>query len=193
MKTVFFGGTFDPVHNGHIRLARHILDKKLAQKVLLVPVFTPPHLKSHPLSPFKVRYKMLDIATDDEKNIEISDIESKMESPSYTYKTLKRLQQERNEDISLMIGEDQLKVFDTWYEYKKILKEFKLIVFKRGEDIPENIQNIVKDAKIVWTELSCMDISSTVIREKVRRGIDIKEMVPSGVAEYIERKRLYRR
>ncbi|PLX15344.1 MAG: nicotinate (nicotinamide) nucleotide adenylyltransferase [Candidatus Muiribacterium halophilum] len=194
MNNVFFGGAFDPIHNAHLSMAKYIVEKGLASKILFVPVYNPPHRKDHILSKYKDRLNMLELAIEGSPDFLVSDIESRIDTPSYTYRTLKHLQKELNTSISLMIGEDQLSVFNTWFEYKKIIDQFQLIIFNRSKKISEELMNLLKDKDVIWTDLKHKKISSTMIRQKIKENKyeDIEDHLPEKVLKYIKENGLYR-
>ncbi|MFA5479954.1 MAG: nicotinate (nicotinamide) nucleotide adenylyltransferase [Candidatus Muiribacteriota bacterium] len=192
MKTGVLGGTFDPFHCGHLYIATELIKRKVVDNVCLVPTYSHAHKTDEKITDFNIRLEMLEIAVKNEKKILISDIESRMEKPSYTYKTLKKLSEFSENDFYLIIGKDQLWNFNKWYKWKEISQEFKIIVFDREinqTDIqPDFLENLL------YTEILSdkIQISSTDIREKVKCGKSIKGLVPEVVEKYILKNGLYK-
>jgi len=180
-----FGGNFNPVHIGHLILAADSLRLLSLEKVFFVPAWKSPFKENVPAAPFKDRYNMLKLATFNKKDFEILDIEGKRKGVSYTYYTLKELiKKEKN--LCLLIGEDQAKDFKEWYKWEEILKMVEVFVFKRSKKkkkYPEGLKEI--DSRIV-------EISSTEIRDKIKKGESADFLIPNSVRDYIKEHGLYK-
>ena len=209
MKIGLLGGTFDPVHSGHIALALNALKQKKLDQVWFLVSPDPPHKKASEKSPFSVRYEMTRLALEDYDLLIASDYETKLAQPSYSARTLEALYSDYpNEDFYFIIGEDSLDQIELWYEPEKVLSLAKLLVAVRHEDdgflgsdksIDEQIAYLCgKYKRTDGTEafiekINCdyVDVSSTEIRQKVKKGESIKGLVPDAVAEYIWKEKLY--
>lgn len=185
-----FGGSFNPVHAGHISLAREVVARKLADKVMMVMSPLNP-LKEDPASLIDdyLRMEMLRIACLPYPRLEASDIELSMPRPSYTIDTLRRLAASNPGDsFRLVIGADNWECFDRWKDYREILRDFHPIVYPRegcampGED---------SQATPMWADL--LPVSSTMIRQRLITGETVNNLIPPAVLDYIRANGLYRR
>jgi nicotinate-nucleotide adenylyltransferase len=185
-----FGGSFNPVHAGHISLAREVVARKLADKVVMVLSPLNP-LKEDPASLIDdyLRMEMLRIACLPYPRLEASDIELSMPRPSYTIDTLRRLAASNPGDsFRLVIGADNWECFDRWKDYREILRDFHPIVYPRegcampGED---------SQATPMWADL--LPVSSTMIRQRLITGEPVNNLLPPAVLDYIRANGLYRR
>jgi nicotinate-nucleotide adenylyltransferase len=186
------GGTFDPVHSGHLILAEQLKEELKLQKVIFIPSANPPHKENHPVSSAKDRLKMVKLAIRDNPDFLISDIELKMEGKSYTINTLTRLVKlHKDSELFFLLGSDVIDELPTWKEPDKIFQKVKVVIALRpGFDRinPEN--RFVKKSFLI--PINGLNISSTQIRERVRIGKSIRYLVPPGVEKYIQSKNLYR-
>lgn len=196
IKTGIFGGAFNPVHNGHVHLAKEAIEQLKLRKLLVIPTFESPH-KTTKLLPFDVRMEMCRLAFEgisDKCEIEISDIERKMGGVSYTINTIRELaRQFPDGQFYLLIGGDMLFSFKEWYKYESILKESKVCAVARGGDsFTDMLEFAAEMGRVKVLPTNVVDVSSTEIREKTAKGEDISELVPRKVAEYIAANDLYR-
>jgi nicotinate-nucleotide adenylyltransferase len=212
-----YGGTFDPVHNGHIEIARAIVRKFDLNELLVIPAYCPPHKHEDAISDAYHRYAMAVMATEDEPRIFVSTIELQLPERPYTFETLERLRESYEKEVQLffIMGADSFIEFAGWREPDRILASAHVIVAARtGSEIdvsrlPERFKSRVlelgtqsyghQDAKevdrnglIYLTNYVREDVSSTDIRDRVREGEEIHSMVPSRVADYMEKYGLYR-
>jgi nicotinate-nucleotide adenylyltransferase len=201
MLKAVFGGTFDPPHNGHLNLAQAVLENKLADRVLFLPALIPPHKTSRKISSFQDRLNMLNLAIADCENFEISMIEAERNSaPSYTVDSMEALSRKFPGDkLLLLIGGDSLKQLHTWHQAVKLASNWDILTYPRpGDNIP------LAELKLNWPEelavklfnsinkkLPEWDISSTIIREDLKAGKDLEELLPRSVSKYALKKRLY--
>lgn len=189
MTTIgILGGSFNPVHVGHMILASYLSQWGYVDEVWLTLSPRNPLKDPSELIPDLRRLAMLNIAVKGSANIDICDIELSMPRPSYTVRTLELLR-ERNPDkkFKLIIGSDNWRNFDRWREPQKILDEFGVIVYLRP-GYPVAKSN-VEGLEIANAPL--LDISSTFVRQAISRGRDMNYFLPAGVYKYIKDNKLY--
>ena len=187
IRTALLGGTFNPLHNGHIAIARSVLEQGLADEVWMLVTPCNPWKKDQDLPDDRLRYEMVAQAVKDMKGIHASDYEFKLDKPSYTANTLRHISADYpDRKFILTIGADNWVKFNEWRESDFILANYPIIVYPRKgypiENLPQNI-----------TLLDCplMDISSTQIRQMVKDGLSINENVPASVARTIKELNLF--
>jgi nicotinate-nucleotide adenylyltransferase len=197
-RTVLFGGTFDPVHIGHIQLARSAKDALHADKVLLTPAAVSPHKSAIAAAPAQDRLEMLRMATANEPGIEICEFELERPPPSYTWDTLQSLRKEfPYEEFVLLIGADQLPKLHTWHRIGELLAVVKTAVLPRqgtpmADNPPDKILTLWwPQIKKSVLDLPRIDISATDIRQRIRQGRPIHGLVHPDVERYIYERRLY--
>lgn len=199
IKTGIFGGAFNPVHNGHVNLAKEAIEQLKLRQLLIIPTFESPH-KSTKLLPFDERAEMCRLAfsgISDKCEVEVSDIERKMGGVSYTINTIRELSRQYTDgglrQFYLLIGGDMLFSFREWYKYESILKESKVCAVARGGDnFTDMLEFAAEIGRVKVLPTNIVDISSTEVRERIASGGDISGLVPQPVAEYIAEKNLYR-
>ena len=186
-----FGGSFDPVHNAHVALARVALTELRLDELLWVPAGQP-WQKARPLTPAADREAMLRLAIASEPRFALSRIELERSGPSYTIDTVRALQSERpGAHWFLVIGQDQYAGFHTWQGWRELLGLVTLAIADRP-DAQHAVDPQVASAAHAAVSLPMMDVSSTDIRERVKQGQGIGDLVPAAVARYIARHDLYR-
>ena len=194
-----FGGSFNPPLNSHLELAKQILENlNYIEKIIYVPVSTKYNRKSNLIEDAH-RYNMLKIMCEDEKNLEVSDIELTYKRQLYTIETLDIFKSKYQKyDIYFIMGTDNLKDLHTWKEPERILRDYKIIALKREEDkLEEIIENdeLLKKNKssiIEVKKIKPIKISSTIIRKKIKNGENIEEFLKNGVLGYIFQNELYK-
>lgn len=178
------GGSFNPVHNGHIALARQVVEAGLADEVwLTLSPLNPLKAQSDELIDNRQRLEMLRLAVEGIPELRVCDIELYMPRPSYTINTLNELSRRHPEiQFRLLIGADNMQIFDRWKASDEILERFSPIVYPRaGYDCPGCM------------EMEEFAVSSTEIRERIRAGLDVNNLVPEKVGIYIREHGLYAR
>lgn len=193
MNICIFSGTFNPIHNAHLKMAEYILEKYGFDKVIFIPAYKPPH-KKYQADMCIHRYNMVKLAIKNNSKFEISDIEFKNEEKSYSYITVQALREKYNilGKIHFIIGTDAFEKIETWYKSDKLKKIVDFIVFIR-ENNKVNFQNLKeKGYNFEFAEMPFIDISSTVIRTKISAGESINSLVPEEVEDYIYKNGLYR-
>lgn len=192
MRIGIFGGTFDPVHHGHLIMASYACEQMKLDKLYFMPTGSQP-LKEIG-SDFDQRLKMIKFAIKDDKRMAYTDIEN-TPGPSYTYNTVMKLKANCNDELYFIMGADSFETIHKWYNYKELLKEIKIIVVDRQGsanlyDLKESYKDIAREITILKGPI--IEISSTLIRNKVKKGQDIRYLVPERIVEYIEDENLYR-
>ncbi len=196
IKTGIFGGAFNPVHNGHVNVAREAVSQLKLRKLIIIPTFESPH-KNTKLAPFDERAEMCRLAfsgISDKCEVSVSDIERQMGGVSYTINTLRELKRRYPDNqFFLLIGGDMLFSFREWFKYESILKECKVCAVARGGDNLTDMMEFANEiGRVKILPANIVDVSSTEIREKIAGSEDIGELVPEKVAGYISEHGLYR-
>lgn len=195
-KIGIFGGTFNPVHNGHINLLKSIDDKLCFDEILLIPSYLPPHKEAEDLASGKDRMQMLSLATLDIGKAGVCDIELNSKGKSYTIETIKKLKQLfTNAELYLIVGADMLFTFDEWKQWREILKYAYLVASSRNDgeyDLLVKKAEELNSEKILVVDTEPFVVSSTEIREKIKTKKDVLDLLPKEVLNYINKKGLYR-
>jgi nicotinate-nucleotide adenylyltransferase len=186
------GGSFDPVHKGHLSIAESFLNSDLIDELWVLLAPDPPHKTGQMQADFQHRLHMLQAAFSDFDNIKISDLEQHLPKPSYTIQTFRFLK-EKYPDYTfyLCIGEDSLRDFKKWKEWQNILNYCDLLVAQRPTVYLEDMVPSLRD-HIHFVDHDPIQISSTEVREAVSEGREISTFVPSSVKEIIETEKLYK-
>jgi len=190
MKIGLLGGTFDPIHMGHLIIAEWIRESRGLKKIIFIPTALPPHKKNVKMTDKKDRWEMVKLSIRDNPKFEISDIEIKKENVSFTVDTLKEFSKGDNE-IYFIIGGDSLKEFPTWKDPDEIIRLSNVVVARRP-NYEDNGEKFVYSDKVIFSDSPEISISSTQIRERVKEGKSIKYLVHPAVEEYILKKGLYK-
>lgn len=186
-----FSGSFNPVHNGHISIARSFLSSEFISSLWILLTPDPPHKNEKALAGYHHRYEMLKLAFGDWDRVIISDIETKLPKPSYTLQTLEYLQSQYPDNrFYLCVGGDSARNFTKWHKWENILSGTKLLVAKRKNESLNLNKRVAKHAHVI--EHEPIAISSTEIRNKISTGEDISDLVPKKVREYIKEHNLYK-
>lgn len=186
-----FGGTFDPLHNGHVSIAGSFLESGFIDElwVLLTPY--PPHKQQKNQTSYNIRLRMLKEIFEDVPGISINTIENSLPKPSYSVRTVRYFKKKYPEDTFFFcMGEDSLAGFNTWKYYTEILKECELLVARRPEITPKDVESQILN-RTHFVDHTQLNISSSGVREEVRAGKSIQESVPDKVAKIIEKEQLY--
>jgi nicotinate-nucleotide adenylyltransferase len=212
-----YGGTFDPIHNGHFKVAEAILSAFAMDLLLFVPAYAPPHKRKVEISSPFHRLAMLVLATTRSRKMFVSSIELEAPSRPYTIDTLGQLQAHyKNALLFFVMGTDSFKDVTSWRDYTQILGEYNCIVAVRpnsdddeggniaghlGEEMQARIvdlrgkkslpRGILKSPRIYLTDFVKVSLSATVVRDMVSRKEPIESLVPKEVARYIVKYRLY--
>lgn len=190
-----FCGSFNPPLYSHLSLAEQLLNEGL-DKIIFVPVSTKYNKENLALD--KHRYEMLKLVCDKNQKFEVSDIEFNLPKQPYTIETLFKLQDEYPEyEIRLIIGTDNLRQFESWYNVSLLLQKFKVIVLSRNED---NIKEIISKSKLLTAYQSNIiethskikiHLSSSFVRNLIKEGKSVRYLLPDEVMDYIRKNNLY--
>jgi nicotinate-nucleotide adenylyltransferase len=216
-RAAIYGGTFDPVHNGHIEVASRILELFELDEVIFVPACVPPHKRGAGISSAFHRFAMLALATEDDDCLRISTVELNAPDRPYAVDTVAKMQSDigSSHRLFFIIGADSWTEITAWHEWQKLLKMCDLIVVTRpghevSANIPDGSANVIdargmgqreiagllssdNEPRVFLTDAAMVDVSSTAIRA-VARSKDwgrLEDMVPERVASYIEKYELY--
>jgi nicotinate-nucleotide adenylyltransferase len=170
-----------------------VADALVLDRVLWIPAGEPPHKPRGSVTPGKVRLAMVRAAVQSDPRFAVETMELERPGPSYMVDTVRALREELPDaDLFLILGADQLRVFDTWREPEAIVQNVRLAVMDReGESAQAAAQDVPAAAGAVFVPVRRVDVSSTEIRERVRAGLDVRDLVPAGVHAIIARERLY--
>ena len=187
-----FGGSFDPVHLAHVALAKTALDQLALDELRWVPT-AHSWQKTEPPAPAADREAMLRIAIDGEPRFVLDARELRRTGPGYTLATLREMQAEQpGGEWFLVIGQDQYQGLHTWHDWPELLSRVTLAVAARP-GVSDRADPAVQRAAQRRVALPMMEVSSTDIRRRAAAGLPLADLVPPGVASYIEEHRLYRR
>ena len=217
-KIGLLGGTFDPVHNGHLAVANHVLDELGLDAVWFIPAATPPHKFTHgdgePITDFHHRVAMLGKAIFPSPKFQINQIESERSSPSYSIETLTELRKRTssNTEFFFILGVDAFAQIDTWERHSELTDFADLVVISREVNDIRIVESTIRKCfpeyqassltnvwssedhkgSLILVTMKPVPISSTLVRKSVREDLDFFDLVPAGVEEYIRAKKLYR-
>lgn len=190
-KIGIFGGTFDPPHLGHLIVAQEVQDKLKLDRIFFIPACLPPHKKKVKISAAFHRLRMIQLATQDNSNFEVLDLELKRKGPSYTIDTLRVLKNAYSQtQFHLILGIENLKHIHSWRKPEGIFKLSKVVFVTRPGVTLNKTSKWLNYSKLLTVKE--IDISSTGIRERIRKGKSIRYMVPEKVLKYIKKHKLYK-
>jgi nicotinate-nucleotide adenylyltransferase len=200
MKIGILGGTFDPVHIGHLIIAEGVRVDLGLNQILFVPAGQPWLKQDYAITPAVHRVKMVRMAIVTNPYFKISDIEIEHPGPSYTVDTMAELREQLGTEVDLffILGYDALAELAKWKEPNKLIQLCKLVAIPRlNSDLP-NLKSLEQSIpgvseRVIYCPTPIIDISSSQIRERVARGLSIRYLVPDKIEKYIVKQRLYRR
>jgi len=203
MKTTgIFGGSFNPPHMGHLILAQLAAEAAGLDEVLFIPARIPPHKSGKTLAGEHHRLKMLEIATGNNPDFLVSDMEIQRKGPSYTLTTVQKLKKKcaGKTQLTLILGADSVRDIHSWYGAEELVRSVKILgLGRRGvdendfEDLNRALgRHMAEKLKNSFLRLPLIEISASDIRKRVREGRPIRYLVPDAVREYIREKKLYR-
>ena len=191
MKVGLLGGMFDPIHIGHLRAAEIVREALALEEVVFVPAGRPPH-RGQPAAAGLDRYAMVALATAAERAFVPSDVELARDGPSYTVETVALIRKQRpGVDVVLIVGSDNLPMIADWREPERLLELCTVAVVERPGSIPAPAGTLPPE-RVHRVEGTALPIASRDLRERIRAGRSVRHLVPGGVADYIEKRGLYR-
>jgi nicotinate-nucleotide adenylyltransferase len=202
MKRIgIFGGTFNPIHMGHLIIAEEVCQQHHLSKILFIPAYIPPHKYVNDLAEAHHRYQMIKAAINGKSKFEVSDLEIKREGKSYTIDTIQEILDCYGKDceVFLIMGADSLNELELWKNIKKLSQLCHFVIVNRpgfktvaSARLVEIIgSNNISDMERLRVEIAPVDISSTDIRKKLNEGLEIKGLVPDDVEAYLKEHGLY--
>ena len=190
------GGSFNPVHCGHVALARAALESGRVERVLFLPTGNPPHKKEGLADKFD-RLRMVELAVEHEAGMAVCREEIDRDGVIYTVDTLAALKRKMPDcTLTYLIGADTLRALGTWRRVETVIERCKFLVMMREGETREEVIRLAglwtqRGAQIDFLDARKMDISSTQIREQIQKGLPFERLVPQAVADYIHEHGLY--
>jgi nicotinate-nucleotide adenylyltransferase len=194
MRKLFFGGSFNPIHHGHLICARAVAEAAGYERIVLVPTGQPPHKPaSADLAPAQDRAQMCRLATQDDPLFDVDDLELHQAGPSYTLDTVRALRQRGQAAVHWLIGADMLAWLPKWHRVHTLVAEARLIIMARPgwtfdwNALPEPLRHLRQNV----IEAPLLDISATDLRARLRAGRSIRYFTPDPVIDHIRARHLY--
>lgn len=195
-KYGIMGGTFNPIHLGHLMISEYIREDMQLNEIIFVPTGNPPHKKT---TDAELRYRMVELAVEENQYFSISDIEVRNSDISYTVDTITKLEKELDGKIYFIIGSDTLFQLKTWKKIDLLFEKVEFICAIRPEYVSTQILDLelkyLKQkykAEIHIVETPLYEISSTDLRNRISKGKSVKYLIPDKVIDYIKEKELYK-
>jgi nicotinate-nucleotide adenylyltransferase len=185
-----FGGTFDPIHVGHLIVAEEVLSRMGLEKVLFMPAPRPAHKRSRVLTSVEHRIAMLKLAIQGNPRFSVSRIEADGPGISFTARTLETLVKKISGEFYFIMGQDSLEEFHSWRDPEQITRLARLVVVPRGEGELSSLGPALR-RRVVFLRPPRIGISSTEIRRRLRRGLPVRYWIPDAVLRYVTRHGLY--
>lgn len=192
MRLGLYGGSFSPIHIGHLLIAEFVKEEYFLDEIRFIPTATPPHKRYDSILSAEKRFQMIKLAVRGNPSFRVSDIEIKRGGISYTLDTLRQItgQLTKGDALFWFIGMDNLIDFPNWHRPEEILKLCRLIAFARKGFEVEDVEPHLRE-QVLFSEAPLIEISSSTIRERVKKGLSICYFVPEPVRKYIKKYRLY--
>lgn len=198
MKIAVMGGTFDPIHNGHLIVAEYVRTSLKLDKVIFIPSGVHPFKNNKNITEGKKRLDILSLAIKSNEYFDISTMEINREGITYTIDTIKELKEIYKEDaVYFIIGSDIIFEIEKWKGFEELIELCKFILLYRPGKNEDKIENRIEELKKLYgleftrVEAPLIEISSTEIRERVKEDLSIKYLVPEIVEDYIYKHKLY--
>lgn len=183
MRIALYGGTFDPIHHGHLILAREARETLGLDRVVFIPAAVSPHKLHTSPTPSAIRWEMVRLSVEDEPGFAADDLELHRTGPSFTYDTVCEYRRRFPEaELFYFIGSDNLNALPTWYRIEELLKIVTLVVLARGSEEGGDSHLRIERR---------LDLSATEIRNRVAKGQSVRYLVPQRVDDLIREKKLY--
>lgn len=188
-KTGLLFGSFNPIHNGHIAIAVHLLEKKITDQVWFVLSPQNPLKSKNNLLDNNERLQILKIVVGKNAKMHICEVEFNLPKPSYTYLTMRELTQNYPQnEFFIVIGADIIQTFNKWKKYDELIEKYKFIIYPRNNNFKIEA---LQEMNYIITDMQLIDISSSMIREKLSKGENVSEYMPKEAVNYILAKSLY--
>jgi len=192
MKIAIYGGTFDPVHQGHLILARVVLEKLGWDQLYFVPCSQSPHKKNNPIANNSDRLKMLQLALKQQPQLKVDDFELCRGGISYSIDTVNYFQKKfPRAKLFWLLGEDQIPKLKKWHRFEELRKKVTFIFLRRKIENHSRLASPKKNNFLIYPRR--IDISATEIRERIKKKLPIRFFVPLNVENYIRKKKLYQK
>lgn len=202
MRIGILGGTFNPVHIGHLIIAEEVYYRHGLSRVIFIPAGIPPHKGAENLTEARHRYEMVKLATKDNDHFEVSDEEVSREGKSFTIDTVDANPERygKDSDLHLIVGMDTVNELPTWKDIKRLSTLCRIVVVNRPGNTLANLDQLipvmgkekVEEIKRIHVEIPPIGISSTDIRNRLKKGLHTRYIVPPEVRQYIEKHGLYK-
>lgn len=188
MRVALFGGTFDPIHNGHLNAAREVLKQGLVKEVWFIPVYWHAFKENKKVTALSHRKKMIELSLKGEQAMQLLDLN---ENPTYTIDTILKVKAlfPKNEYLWLM-GTNLIEEFSSWRDSHRVLNEAKLLLYPVPGSEREHNKLIGPNNSVVVNG-PAIDLSSTVVRERLSKGKTVAGLLPNAVLQYIKENNLY--
>ncbi len=189
-----FGGTFSPLHNAHMLVARKALGQFGLSEVLFIPSGCPPHKEVEGRVSKEHRYEMVRRVVEQYEKLSVTRIELDREGRSYTIDTLEEMKEIHGSDgVCFIVGADLLAEIDTWKSPEKLLRSVPFVIAPRNKHSKkEFVDPVFRDASLNFLDMEKVDLSSTWVRDRIMKGEGISDVVPAQVVQYIEEHGLYK-
>jgi nicotinate-nucleotide adenylyltransferase len=197
VKIALFGGTFDPVHNGHLAAAKAAADRFGLDRVLFIPSGRPPHKDRAPQAAYEDRYRMAELACQADPRFEASRLEDPKalgDGKSYSVDTIERVREDlaADDELYFLIGQDAFDELSIWHRLEDVVEKVEFIVASR----PHSVSSLRREGAAARARFSVLDgvavpVSATAVRQLAAGGIDLRGSVPDPVADYIRQHELY--
>lgn len=200
-KIGILGGTFNPIHKGHLIMAEEVCQQHHLSKIIFMPTYIPPHKYVNDLAEAHHRYQMIKAAISGKNKFEVSDLEIRREGKSYTIDTVREILHQYGKDceVFLIMGADSLNELELWKNIKMISQLCHFVIVNRPGFKTEPSARLIEiigsnnilDMERLRIEINPVGISSTDIRKKLNDGVEIKDLVPECVETYIKERGLF--
>lgn len=196
MKTGLYFGSFNPIHIGHMVIANYMVENSDLDEVWFIVSPHNPLKKKTSLLADHHRIRLTELATENDDRLSVSDIETRMPQPSYTIDTLTWLSEKHpTREFALIMGGDNLATLHKWKNAEELVRKYSLYIYPRKNKqsgYPEELEELIKEARIILVDAPLMEISGTFIRQSIAQGKDIRHFLPPAVWKYIDEMNFYR-
>ena len=211
MGVGIMGGTFNPVHLGHLRAAEEVAESMELERVIFLPAAKPPHKGEKEIVPFKHRWRMLELAVAGNSHFELSDVEYQRPGKSYSVETLGQLTSRFDGKLYFVVGLDAFMELPSWKRYRELFSLCHFVVVARPGHSPASLHSMLQAQvsekyslddrvqgfvhpehfTVYYREVTLLDISSSKIRDLLAKGLSVRYLLPDEVVEYIRQQGIY--